>query len=67
MEYSLADLDKFRRRALGTRRFQRAVPQDAPLLLNAPLAETARWKRRVPRLALITVLNAKDFYLHGFK
>ena len=28
------------------------------------LAETARWKRRVPRLAATTVLIAKSVYLH---
>ena len=39
---------------------------DDPSLLNAPLAETARWKRCVPRLAPITVLTAKVYYLHGF-
>src|SRR5262245_17937857 len=30
---------------------------DGPLLFNAPPAETARWKRCVPRLPLITVLR----------
>jgi len=31
----------------------------AQLLFNAPLAETARWKRCVPRFAPINVLIAK--------
>src|SRR5215468_1134536 len=36
----------------------------ATLLLNGSHAETARWKRRVPRLAATTVLIARNFYLH---
>src|SRR6266542_2062209 len=31
---------------------------------NAPLAETARWKRCVPRFSPINVLIAQWFYLH---
>src|SRR5262245_46457886 len=37
---------------------------DSPLLPNAPSAETARWKRCVPRLPPIIGLIAKGFYLH---
>jgi hypothetical protein len=32
--------------------------------INAPPAETARWKRCVPRLALFNVWISKGFYLH---
>jgi len=32
--------------------------------INAPPAETARWKRCVPRLPLINVWISKGFYLH---
>jgi hypothetical protein len=32
---------------------------------NALPAETARWKRCVPRFAPINVLMAMDFYLHS--
>src|SRR5215510_6007415 len=35
---------------------------DGPLLHNAPPAETARWKRCVPRFPPITVLIAKGCY-----
>ena len=35
--------------------------EDDPLLPDAPLAETARWKRCVPRSALFTVLVAEGF------
>ena len=37
---------------------------ESPLFPNAPLAETARWKRCAPRLATINVLIAKRVYLH---
>jgi hypothetical protein len=37
------------------------------MLINASLAETARWKRCEPRLAPINVLIAKIFYLHSFQ
>jgi hypothetical protein len=32
--------------------------------INAPPAKTARWKRCVPRLAIINVWISKGFYLH---
>jgi hypothetical protein len=34
---------------------------------NALPAETARWKRTVPRFAPINVLIATDFYLHSLQ
>src|SRR6266536_4793010 len=69
------------RRRLGTHRFQRAGVDRSTLgrpersepirisvrliPINAPPAETARWKRCVPRLALINVWISKGFYLHS--
>src|SRR6266540_2090567 len=35
--------------------------------INAPPAETVRWKRCVPRLALINVWISKGFYLHSLQ
>src|SRR5262245_32809375 len=60
------------RKTLGTRRFQRAVSARDLFLFNKPLAETARWKRRVPRgdfhwhlppghLAAINILSAESY------
>jgi hypothetical protein len=37
-----------------------------PLLLNAPYATTASWKRCAPRLSPITVAIAKSFYSPRF-
>jgi hypothetical protein len=49
---------------------QRLEPLRIPARLipiNAPAAETARWKRCVPRLALINVWISKGFYLHSIQ
>jgi hypothetical protein len=44
-----------------------AKPIRARLIpINTSLAETARWKRCVPRLAPINVLIAKVFYFTAF-
>jgi hypothetical protein len=49
---------------------QRLEPNRIPahlIPINAPPAETARWKRCVPRLALINVWISKGFYLHSLQ
>jgi hypothetical protein len=49
---------------------QRLEPIHIPahlIPINAPPSETARWKRCVPRLALINVLISKAFYLHSLQ